>query len=54
MERQRERLEPFTHRIEEATSVALMLEARRQIIVYRTTIMSPRASCRRQRSAHRS
>jgi hypothetical protein len=32
MERQRERLEPLTHRIEEATCVVLMLETGHQII----------------------
>jgi hypothetical protein len=33
MERQRECLEPLTHRIEEATCVVLMLEAGYQIIL---------------------
>ena len=32
VERQRERVEPFTHRIEESTSVVLVLEAGYQII----------------------
>jgi hypothetical protein len=32
MDRQRECLEPLTHRIEKATGVALMLEAGHQII----------------------
>jgi hypothetical protein len=32
MERQGERLEPLSHRIEEATSVLLMLEAGDQIV----------------------
>ena len=32
MERQRERLEPLTHRIEEATGVVLVLEAGHQIV----------------------
>jgi hypothetical protein len=47
MERQRECLEPFTHRIEEATCIVLMLEAGYQIIRRHRALCQPNCSLTR-------